>query len=61
MKGQRDHHVQAWVRDRVLVLEMLEELHSLTCNPCACDMRRAKRREMNRACGRFEYVEDCGR
>jgi len=29
MKGQRDHHVQAWVRDRVIVLEMLETLAKL--------------------------------
>lgn len=52
MRGQQDHHVQAWVRSRVRVLRLLEELHALTCPPCKREMRRAEWSVIHKACGR---------
>ena len=52
MKAQADHHVQAWVRDRVKVLALLEELHAVTCKPCRREMQRSKWGMVLKACGR---------
>jgi len=52
MKGQHDRHVQAWVEDRVVVLRLLEELHALSCKPCAIEMRKSAWSLVWRACGR---------